>query len=79
MKWGKHYLPSLQRAHELQQCSNFKDPGMQLYAGDLFTGIRDEADSIFNSLPAPTSNRVSQSSYSRYYCIYILYTLLILI
>lgn len=23
-KWGIHYLPSLQRAHELQQCNNFK-------------------------------------------------------
>lgn len=26
-KWGKHYLPSLQGAHLLQQCNNFKDPG----------------------------------------------------
>ena len=25
-KWGRHYLPSLRRAHELQQCNNFKDP-----------------------------------------------------
>merc|ERR1719359_543228 len=24
-RWGRHYLPSLQRAHELQQCNNFKD------------------------------------------------------
>ena len=31
MKWGKHYLQSLQRAHELQQCNNFKDPGVQFY------------------------------------------------
>lgn len=23
-KWGCHYLPSLMRAHELQQCNNFK-------------------------------------------------------
>ena len=23
-KWGRHYLPSLQRAHELQQSNNFK-------------------------------------------------------
>jgi frataxin-like iron-binding protein CyaY len=23
-KWGRHYLPSLQRAHELQLCNNFK-------------------------------------------------------
>lgn len=30
-KWGKHYLPSIARAHLLQQCNNFKDPGVQYY------------------------------------------------
>lgn len=29
-KWGRHYLPSLARAHLLQQCNNFKDPGIQV-------------------------------------------------
>ena len=29
-KWGKHYLPSLAQAHRLQQCNNFKDPGIQV-------------------------------------------------
>jgi hypothetical protein len=29
-RWGKHYLPSLARAHLLQQCNNFKDPGIQV-------------------------------------------------
>ena len=64
-KWGKHYLPSLQRAHELQQCNNFKDPGIQHYCGRLFNDIRDIADNIFNSLPAPVSARPtsSRSSY----------------
>ncbi|CAF2783679.1 unnamed protein product [Rotaria sp. Silwood2] len=28
-KWGVHYLPSLTRAHLLQLCNNFKDPGVQ--------------------------------------------------
>ena len=23
-KWGKHFLPSIARAHQLQQCNNFK-------------------------------------------------------
>lgn len=52
-KWGKHYLPSLKRAHELQQCNNFKDPGIQDYAGNLFSVVRDTADDAFNSLPPP--------------------------
>lgn len=52
-KWGKHYLPSLMFAHKLQQCNNFKDPGVQLYGGILFETARDHADDIFNTLPAP--------------------------
>ncbi|CAF0759140.1 unnamed protein product [Rotaria sp. Silwood1] len=53
-KWGKHFLPSLTRAHLLQFCNNFKDPGVQHYGkGTLFTQVRDEMDEIFCSLPAP--------------------------
>lgn len=52
-KWGVHYLPSIMFAHRMQQCNNFKDPGVQLYGGTLFEDIRDDADDKFNSLPAP--------------------------
>jgi uncharacterized protein YegL len=52
-KWGRHYLPSLVRAHLLQQSTNFKDPGIQHYGGKLFQQIRDQIDTIFCSLPAP--------------------------
>lgn len=70
-KWGKHYLQSLQRAHELQQCNNFKDPGVQFYGGSLFRSIRDFADDQFCSLPAPVPKpkpapMYSQSSYSQF-------------
>jgi hypothetical protein len=61
-RWGVHYLPSIQRAHVLQQCSNFKDPGMQHYGGDVFREVRDVADDRFNELPAPTP---SYSDYGR--------------
>ena len=45
----------LKGAHLLQQCNNFKDPGVQHYGkGELFNTIRDEMDSLFCSLPAPT-------------------------
>lgn len=52
-RWGRHYLPSLMFAHKLQQCNNFKDPGVQFYGGEVFADIRDAADAAFNKLPAP--------------------------
>ncbi|CAF1540367.1 unnamed protein product [Didymodactylos carnosus] len=52
-RWGKHYLPSLTRAHLLQICNNFKDPGVQHYGSKLFNAIRDDMDEIFCKLPAP--------------------------
>jgi len=56
-RWGRHYLPSLARAHLLQQCNNFKDPGVQVYGGDIFAKVRDEADDLFVSLPPPVPSR----------------------
>ena len=73
-KWGKHFLLSLMRAHSLQICLNFKDPGVQFYGGKIFNQIRDLADDKFNKLPAPkprrgyTGTRVaSMSSYNSRY------------
>jgi hypothetical protein len=52
-KWGRHYMPSIMFAHNLQQCNNFKDPGVQGYGGPLFQDVRDTGDDIFNTLPVP--------------------------
>lgn len=56
-KWGRHYLNSLLRAHVLQKCSNFKDPGVQPYATAAFRIFRDRAEAIFSKLPPPTPSR----------------------
>lgn len=64
-KWGKHYLPSISRAHLLQTCTNFKDPGMQDYgSGALFNELRDEADDVFLKMPPP---KPSASANRHYY------------
>ena len=52
-RWGGHYLRSLGRSHLLQICTNFKDPGLQVYGGSAFERIRDEGDDAFLSLPPP--------------------------
>eukprot|EP00930_Biecheleria_cincta_P037642 TRINITY_DN25857_c0_g1_i1.p1 TRINITY_DN25857_c0_g1~~TRINITY_DN25857_c0_g1_i1.p1 ORF type:complete len:502 (-),score=112.80 TRINITY_DN25857_c0_g1_i1:124-1629(-) len=56
-RWGKHYLRSLMRAHQLQVCTNFMDPGLQAYGGSLFKQLRDHGDSVFLSLPPPRPSR----------------------
>jgi len=63
-KWGKHYLFSLARAHELQQCTNFKDPGVQTYATKKFSLIRDTAEEKFCNLPPPKPSRKINRSQS---------------
>jgi len=61
-KWGRHYIPSLMFAHKLEQCNNFKDPGVQLYGGKLFQTIQEEADNIFDSLPPPKPTACTASA-----------------
>ena len=56
-KWGKHYIPSLSRAHLMQQCNNFKDPGVQHYGGVLFRELRDKIDMVFDDLPSAVPSR----------------------
>jgi hypothetical protein len=61
-KWGRHYLVSLQRAHLLQECNNFKDAGVQVYGGQVFEKIRDGCDEVFVALPPPTPRARAQHS-----------------
>jgi len=66
VKWGKHYLLSIQRAHELQICNNFKDPGVQLYGGKVFSDLRDKIEEVFCNTPPPEPSvrAVRQTVYS---------------
>ncbi len=62
-RWGKHYIRAYLRSQELQQCMNFKDPGLQMYGGDLFHAIQTEADTIFCTLPPPKASGAVSSGY----------------
>jgi hypothetical protein len=62
-RWGRHFIPSLCRAHLLQQCNNFKDPGVQHYGGKLFRAIRETAEELFVKLPPPKAS-IKKATYS---------------
>ncbi|KAG9084656.1 hypothetical protein FRC07_013581, partial [Ceratobasidium sp. 392] len=64
-RWGVHYLPSLARSHQRQQCSNFKDAGLQVYGrnSSTFISTRDRIDAIFDSLPPPTPSLKDRQVY----------------
>ena len=61
IRWGLHYIRSMIRAHQLQQCHNFMDPGVQVYGGNLFKTLREKADKIFCSLPPADPSRKKQA------------------
>lgn len=59
-KWGKDYLRSFARFHELETCGNFKDESLQLYQTPQF-GIRRRAiNKIFMSMPPLKGRRRMQ-------------------
>eukprot|EP00930_Biecheleria_cincta_P073279 TRINITY_DN60593_c0_g1_i1.p1 TRINITY_DN60593_c0_g1~~TRINITY_DN60593_c0_g1_i1.p1 ORF type:complete len:572 (-),score=110.65 TRINITY_DN60593_c0_g1_i1:116-1831(-) len=64
-RWGKHFLKALVRAHQLKICTNFMDPGLQVYGGaGLFQKVREECDQIFITLPPPTPSRKPEPALS---------------
>jgi len=52
-RWGKHYLRALIRAHQVELCTNFMDPGVQSYglSSSTFKTIRAAGDQVFLNLP----------------------------
>ncbi|KAG8753136.1 negative regulator of the PHO system [Serendipita sp. 396] len=68
-RWGAHYLPSIARSHQRQQCSNFKDAGLQVYGQNstLFTQLRDKVDAIFDNIPPPKPSKKARATPSTAY------------
>jgi hypothetical protein len=65
-KWGEHYMRSYLRAQQLQQCMNFKDPGLQIYGGALFREIQGIAEKAFGELPPPIPSSAPEPKSSKY-------------
>jgi hypothetical protein len=61
-KWGNHYLRSLLRFHAVEQCGNFKDQSLQLYATPQFTAMQTIANKLFINLPPPHHRPVVRES-----------------
>jgi Mg-chelatase subunit ChlD len=62
-KWGIKYLPSLQNAHLMEECNNFKDASVQHYGGQLFKDLQTRIEKIFIELPAPIPRAARQLHY----------------
>ena len=65
-KWGEHYMRSYLRAQQLQQCMNFKDPGLQIYGGGLFREIQGIAEKAFGELPPPIPSSAPEPKAAAY-------------
>lgn len=51
--WGLPYIRAYLSAQRLQMSMNFKDPGLQIYGGELFHQLQIQGDEIFCHLPPP--------------------------
>ena len=65
-KWGMHYIMSLQRAHELGVCHNYKDKSVQVYGNDAFNTERVKIDEIFCMLAVVRTGYVPYQRTSSY-------------
>lgn len=54
-RWGRHFLRALGRAHEIQQCTNQQDFGLQSYGSALFAALRTRGAALFLALPPPSA------------------------
>jgi len=50
-RWGKHYIRSMCRSHQLMQQTNFMDQSLQAYGGPFFNKLKKEGEKAFLLIP----------------------------
>jgi hypothetical protein len=65
-RWGKHFLRAITRAHQVQLCTNFMDPGLQMYGGTVFKELVQKGTTVFTGMGAPTPSRAAQATRNNY-------------
>lgn len=65
-RWGKHYLRAITRAHQVQLCTNFMDPGLQVYGGAVFKALVQKGTAVFTGMGAPAPSRAAQATRTNY-------------
>ena len=66
-RWGAHYIRAIRMGHISRECTNFKDPSVQMFEhirGTGWTTVRDNAHNLFINLPAPTPSKTRKRSHS---------------
>ncbi len=61
--WGRNHCIAYYHALKLQQCINFKDKVLQLFASDKFKELQEEGIDIFSNIPAPQPSGVRENNY----------------
>jgi hypothetical protein len=52
---GGKYIESLLCAHQLEECNNFKDFGVQFYGSETFKKLQIKCEDIFTTMPPPVA------------------------
>jgi hypothetical protein len=63
-RWGQNHVAAYGRALALQQCTNFKDAVLQLFATPAFKEVQEKGNELFDNMPPPVMSFASSNGWS---------------
>jgi hypothetical protein len=63
-RWGQNHVAAYGRALALQQCTNFKDAVLQLFATAPFKAAQEMGNDLFDNMPPPVMSFSSSNGWS---------------